>query len=89
MNICAKLPLFNMRTVGLSEARRKLSKLVDQTSKGERIGLSRNGKLVALIVQPQSEINLENIFKEIESIRRRSKLPKGTSVRSLIDEGRA
>ena len=73
-----------MRIVGLSEARRKLSKLVDQASKGERIGLSRNGKLVALIVQPQSEISLEKVFEEIESIRRRSKLPKGTSIRSSL-----
>ena len=77
-----------MRTVGLFEAKQKLSELVDQASEGERIGITRRGKLAALIVPAESQIDLKEVFDRIEKIRQRSKLPKGTSIRALIEEGR-
>ena len=36
-----------MRTVGLFEAKQKLSKLVERAEEGERIGITRRGKPVA------------------------------------------
>jgi prevent-host-death family protein len=39
-----------MRTVGLFEAKQKLSELVERAREGERIGITRRGKLAALIV---------------------------------------
>ena len=39
-----------MRTVGLFEAKQKLSELVERASAGERIGITRRGKLAAVIV---------------------------------------
>ena len=39
-----------MRTVGLFEAKQKLSELVERAGEGERIGITRRGKLAALIV---------------------------------------
>jgi len=38
-----------MRTVGLFEAKQKLSELVDRAREGERIGITRRGKLAAVL----------------------------------------
>jgi len=77
-----------MRTVGLFEAKQKLSELVDRASEGQKIGITRRGKLAAMIVPVQSQVSLRDVFQDIEGIRRRAKLPKRTSIRALIEEGR-
>jgi prevent-host-death family protein len=78
-----------MRTVGLFEAKQKLSELVDRASRGERIGITRRGKLAAFITPAQEKANLQQIFDDIERIRLRAKpLPKGMTVKDLIEEGR-
>ena len=78
-----------MRTVGLFEAKQKLSELVDRASTGEQIGITRRGKLAAVIVPARTEINLKEVFADIERIRKRVKpLPKGVTIKDLIEEGR-
>lgn len=77
-----------MRTVGLFEAKQKLSELVERTREGEKIGITRRGKLAAVLVPAAPEINLKDIFKDIEKIRKRAKLGRGVKVRDLIEEGR-
>jgi prevent-host-death family protein len=78
-----------MRTVGLFDAKQRLSELVDRASqKGERIGITRRGKLAAIIVPPEQKNDLQEIFDEIERIRKRARLPKNTRVKDLIEEGR-
>jgi prevent-host-death family protein len=78
-----------MRTIGLFEARQKLSKLVERASEGERIGITRGGKLVAIIAPASEDVSLKETFAAIERIRMRAKpLPKGTTVKDLIEEGR-
>ena len=77
-----------MRKVGLFEARQKLSELVEQAAAGERIGITRRGKLVALIVPAKSQPSLAVVFKKLEGVRRRVQHFKGVSVRELIEEGR-
>jgi prevent-host-death family protein len=77
-----------MRTVGLFEAKQKLSELVERAEDGERIGITRRGKLVAVMVSAHPGTNLKQVFEEIELIRRRARLSKGMSVRRLIEEGR-
>ena len=78
-----------MRTVGLFEAKQKLSELVERAGEGERIGITRRGKLAALIVPAHSETSLEDVFKDIERIRKRAKPHKWTSAKDLIEEGRS
>ena len=78
-----------MRTVGLFEAKQKLSELIDQASDGQKIGITRRGKLAALIVPARPEISLRQVFQNIERIRKRSKLSKRTRIKSLIEEGRS
>ncbi|HUK30388.1 MAG TPA: type II toxin-antitoxin system prevent-host-death family antitoxin [Candidatus Acidoferrum sp.] len=77
-----------MRTVGLFEAKQKLSELVERAEDGERIGITRRGKLAAIIAPAQTEVDLKKVFEEIEQVRKRSKHPRGFSVRKLIEEGR-
>ena len=81
-----------MRTVGLFEAKQKLSELVERASEGEQIGITRRGKLTALIVPvvpARNEVSLKEAFADIERIRLRAKpLPKGMTIKDLIEEGR-
>jgi prevent-host-death family protein len=78
-----------MRTVGLFEAKQKLSELVERASAGERVGITRRGKLEAFLVPARSEVDLKEAFARIEQIRKSAKpLPKGMTVKDLIEEGR-
>jgi len=80
-----------MRKVGLFEAKQKLSELVERASRGERIGITRRGKLAAEIVPSQSEPDtskIKEIFANIEKIRKRAKPLRGVTTKDLIEEGR-
>jgi len=78
-----------MRTLGLFEAKQKLSEIVDRASEGERIGITRRGKLAALVIPARPETGIKEIFKDIEEVRKRSRHQKKSSIKNLIDEGRA
>jgi len=77
-----------MKTVGLFEAKQKLSELVERAGEGERIGITRRGKLTALIVPARSETKLDDLFDEIERIRKTAKPHRGLSAKGMIEEGR-
>jgi prevent-host-death family protein len=77
-----------MRTVGLFEAKQKLSELVERAGEGERIGITRRGKLAALIVPAAAEVDLDAVFNKIEGIRKNAKPHRGTTAKDMIEEGR-
>jgi len=77
-----------MRTVGLFEAKQKLSELVERAREGEKIGITRRGELAAVLVPAAPEGSLKDVFKDIEKIRKRAKMGRGVNVRDLIEEGR-
>jgi len=77
-----------MRNVGLFEAKQKLSELVDRASQGERIGITRRGKLAAIIVPAKDKIDVKGVFADIERIRNRVNRSKPFTVKELIEEGR-
>jgi prevent-host-death family protein len=77
-----------MRTVGIFEAKQKLSELVERASRGERIRITRRGKVAAEIVPAEEKTDLKELFARIEEIRKRSKKPKNVTVKQLIEEGR-
>ena len=78
-----------MRSVGLFEAKQKLSELVERASEGERIGITRRGRLAAYLVPARDNKSLKEVFADIERIRKRAKrLPKGLTLKDLIEEGR-
>jgi len=80
-----------MKTVGLFEAKQKLSELVERAGEGEQIGITRRGKLAAMLVPAREDkkVSLKEVFADIERIRRRAEpLPKGMTIKHLIEEGR-
>ena len=77
-----------MRQVGLFEAKQKLSELVERARRGERIGITKRGKLTAMIGPALEEVDLKQVFARMDEIRMRSKKPKNVSVKELIEEGR-
>jgi prevent-host-death family protein len=77
-----------MRTVGLFEAKQKLSELVERAREDEEIGITRRGKLAAILVPAALELSLKVILRDIEKIRKRGKVGRGVNARDLIEEGR-
>jgi len=81
-----------MRTVGLFEAKQKLSELVERASRGERIRITRRGIVAAEIGPARENSDLEDlkeIFAGMERIRKKAKpLPAGVTIKDLIEEGR-
>jgi prevent-host-death family protein len=77
-----------MRKVGLFEAKQKLSELVDRAGRGEKIGITKRGKLTAVMGPAQTEVDLEKVFEGMEQIRKRAKPLQGVTIKQLIEEGR-
>jgi prevent-host-death family protein len=78
-----------MENIGIGEARRHFSELVERASSGQKIGITRHGNLVAMIIPAPPQESLEQIFRNLDEIRKGSKkLPKGVTVKNLIEEGR-
>jgi len=77
-----------VRTIGLFEAKQKLSEIVERVAEGERIGITRRGKLAALVVPARPETTLAEIFDAIEQTRKHAKRPKRLRIKDLIEEGR-
>jgi len=78
-----------MRKVGLFEAKQKFSELAERAERGERIGITKRGKLIAEIGPVrQEQVDLKRAFAEMDKIRKRSKKMPGVTVKSLIEEGR-
>jgi prevent-host-death family protein len=77
-----------MKIIGISEAKQKLSELVHRAEKGERIGISRRGKILAYLVPVQTNRDLRESFGELAKVRKKVRLPKGLTVKAMIDEGR-
>jgi len=62
--------------------------MVKRADSGERIAITRGGKLVAFLEPPQIGRSLKEAFAVIEKIRKRSRLPRGVTIKSMIEEGR-
>jgi prevent-host-death family protein len=77
-----------MQRIGLFQAKNRLSELVDRAAQGEEIGITRRGKLAAVIGPARPKVSLREVFEDIERIRKRAKLPAGTTVDELIEEDR-
>jgi len=75
-------------TVGIFEAKQKLSELVERASQGEEIVITCRGKERARLVgvTTKSRRSLKEIFDSFGRVR--MKLPEGMTVKDLIEEGR-
>ncbi len=77
-----------MRRVSLVEARQKFSELVDRAGAGEATGITRRGKLVAVIAPVFSANTLRQAFADVDKIRKRARSLRGLTMKDLIEEGR-
>lgn len=77
-----------MKTIGLFEAKQKLSELVERASAGEQIGITRRGKLAAMIVPARPKKTLDEVWADIEDIRRHVDRSKFSTIKELVEEGR-
>ena len=81
-----------METIGLFEAKTHLSAIIEKVRKGEHFTITHRGKPVAQL-QPVEPIEDEKVAKRkaaiayIKSIKR-AKLPKGYTIKKMIEEGR-
>jgi len=77
--------------VGVSEAKTRLSHLLDAVARGEQIVITRRGKPVAMLVPPPPTENPDTrrIIDEMLRVRRRSgPRLRGLKIRDLIEGGR-
>jgi len=79
-----------MRSVGLFAAKNGLSALVEQVSKGEEIMITRRGQEVAMLVPAgrRSRRAPREVVEHIRGARKGARLPKGYTLRRLVEEGR-
>jgi prevent-host-death family protein len=75
-------------TIGIFEAKQKLSELVERAWRGEEIVITCRGKERARLVRAavKKRRSVEEIFDSLARVR--MKLPKGMTVKDLIEEGR-
>jgi len=77
-----------VRKVGMTELRRKWFELVGRAERGERIGITKRGKLVAVLGPGRERVELDELVAGMEAIRKRAKKVPGVTMKSLIEEGR-
>jgi prevent-host-death family protein len=81
----------NEHTVGAFDAKTNLGQLLDRVERGETIVITRHGTPVARLVPFVNAIDRDRVQKAIHELKKLSKgqrLPAGTSLKDLVDEGR-
>jgi prevent-host-death family protein len=63
-----------MKTFGVFETKQNFSKLIERVVNGEEIGITRRGKLVAILEPAIPAMTVQKIFADIEKIRKRANL---------------
>ena len=75
-------------TVGVCEARAKLSELLDRVTQGEEVVITRRGVPVALLAPVDDRAaTMRAAFEAMKEIGRHSK-PGPESIRELVEQGR-
>jgi prevent-host-death family protein len=79
-----------MESVGASEAKMHLSKLLDRIERGEEIRITRNGRPVARLVPEPAEraSDIRCVIAQIREFRKGRTLGDEITIRELIEEGR-
>jgi prevent-host-death family protein len=80
-----------MTTVGIFEAKNRLSELVERASRGEEIVITRRGEQVARLMPPRipdAPGQARALAERIRHSRSGQPLGGGVSIRDLVEEGR-
>jgi prevent-host-death family protein len=81
-----------MKTVGMHEARARLSELIDMVRKGKEVTITRRGVPAAKIVPieepvPKDKTSIHEAIEEMRKFRAAHPL-RGLSIKKMIEEGR-
>jgi prevent-host-death family protein len=76
--------------IGAYEAKTHLPQLLERVLRGERILITRHGKPTAMLVPAAEEDkdDVREVIAKMKALRRGNTLPKGMSIRDMIEEGR-
>jgi len=79
-----------MRSVGIFQAKNGLSELVEKVSRGEEFMITRRGQEVAMLVpvNRRARRTPREVIEHIRQVRKGAALPKGYTLRNLVEEGR-
>ena len=80
-----------MTTVGLFEAKNRLSELVERAARGEEIVITRRGVSVARLLPPErldAHVQARALAERIRLTRAGHELGGEVSIRELVEEGR-
>ena len=80
-----------MTTVGIFEAKNRLSELVERAGRGEEIIITRRGEQIARLMPalvPDAPAQARQLAVRIRQSRAGQPLAGGVTLRELIDEGR-
>ncbi|MEP7247820.1 MAG: type II toxin-antitoxin system prevent-host-death family antitoxin [Gammaproteobacteria bacterium] len=80
-----------MTTVGIFDAKNRLSELVERAARGEEIVITRRGEQVARLMPPRAPDALgqaQALASRIRRSRAGQPLGDGVSIRDMIEEGR-
>ena len=80
-----------MTTVGIFEAKNRLSELVERASRGEEIVITRRGQQIARLMPPRAPDSLEQgraLAARIRQSRSGRPLGPGATLQALVEEGR-
>jgi len=78
-----------MRKIGAYELKAHLSEVLDEVEHGQTVVVTRHGRPIARI-SPDSADQREQVNQTVKSLLNfpRTPLPKGVTIRKLIEEGR-
>ena len=80
-----------MTTVGIFEAKNRLSELVERAARGEEIVITRRGEQVARLVPPEVtdvQSQAKALAERIRRTRAGHALGDTVTIREMVDEGR-
>ena len=80
-----------MTTVGIFEAKNRLSELVERAGRGEEIVITRRGQQIARLMPPEApdpKGQARSLAARIRETRAGQPLGGAPSIRDLIEEGR-
>lgn len=78
-----------MRSIGAYELKTHLAEVLDAVEHGQTLVITRHGKAIARISPNEAETR-DRAHAAVEGLLKfpRTRLPKGVTIRSLIDAGR-
>ncbi|HEY0795002.1 MAG TPA: type II toxin-antitoxin system prevent-host-death family antitoxin [Acidisarcina sp.] len=79
-----------MSTVGAYEAKTHLAALLERVQNGEHITITKHGHPVAKLIPatPGTRPGRASVIAELKAFGKGRSLPKGVTIRDLIEEGR-